>query len=78
MAKMGVALGGLRLCVPEDALHLIQRPPAVNQKAGKGMPQIMHAHLGQARIFARWLRLWWFVFSKRRAGVGAYRAKRGR
>lgn len=46
---MGVAHGCSGIAVPQQFLHLIERVPGIDQKAGKGVPQVMDAHIGKAQ-----------------------------
>lgn len=46
---MGVAHGCSGIAVPQQFLHLIERVPGIDQKAGKGMPQVMDAYIGKAQ-----------------------------
>ena len=38
---MGVALGGLNLGVAQKLLNLVQASAAIDQQAGKAVPQVM-------------------------------------
>ena len=46
---MGVAHGCSGIAVTQQFLHLIERVPGIDQKAGKGVPQVMDAHIGKAQ-----------------------------
>ena len=48
IVEMGVALGGADLGMTEQVLHDIKRDPTVDEEAGKGVAQIMQAHVLQS------------------------------
>ena len=48
IVEMGIALGRADLGMTEQVLHDIKRDPAVDEEAGKGVAQVMQAHVLQS------------------------------
>ena len=48
VVEMGIALGGADLGMSEQVLHDVKRDPAVDEEAGKGVAQVMKAHVLQS------------------------------
>ncbi len=45
MAQVGVALRGFDLGVAQQALHLIQAAPGIDQEAGIGVPEVVNTDI---------------------------------
>ena len=48
MAQVGITLCRLDLCMPQQALHLVQATSRVDQKAGVTVAQVVDADISQA------------------------------
>ena len=53
LLQVGIALRGLNMRMAQQVLHLVQRPTTVNENGGKGVAQVMHAHIPQVSLLSR-------------------------
>lgn len=48
--QMRIAHGGAWIAVAQQALNFVKRVAGIDKNAGKGMPQVMDAHIAQAQL----------------------------
>ena len=48
--QVGIAHGGARIAVAQQTLDFVERVPGIDKNAGKGMAQVMDAHIAQPQL----------------------------